>query len=201
MVENDSARVIMAKSAENAVIETMDVTALVKRPRHLEAIGTLTVEITHMERAMSELFGVIMGIHFFLGEAIYFTVNSGIARMDIVRNAAAMVLCSLPDDLKKVNKFVERAKAAMGKRHAVIHSFWRLAENGEDIRREKLGEFRRDRVAVVSLTELKKQIEGVQKITNEVYSYCHAFREAHPKDTGTLATYWTPTRSHPRSTK
>ena len=120
--------------------------------------------------------------------------------MDIVKNAAAMVLCSLPDDLKKVNKFIERAKAAMGKRHAVIHSFWMLAENGEDIRREKLGEFRRDRVAVVSLAELEKQIEGVQKITNEIYRYCGHFRTTHPKDTRTLATYWTSTRS-PRHRK
>lgn len=102
-----------------ATIETMDVTALIKRPRHLEAIGTLTVEITHMERAISELFGVIMGIHFFLGEAIYFTVNSGIARMDIVRNIAPMVLFKFPEDLKKVNKLLEKAKAVMGKRHAV----------------------------------------------------------------------------------
>jgi len=93
-------RWVCLKNEEKPVIETMDVTALIKRPRHLEAIGTLTVEITHMERAMSELFGVIMGIPFFLGEAIYFTVNSGIARMDIVRNAADMVLCSLPDDLR-----------------------------------------------------------------------------------------------------
>jgi hypothetical protein len=68
----------MAKSSGNVVVETMDVTALIKGQRYLEAIGTLTVEITHMERAMSELFGVIIGIHFFLGEAIYFTVDTPI---------------------------------------------------------------------------------------------------------------------------
>jgi hypothetical protein len=184
----------MSKDEEKPVIETMDVTALIKRPRHLEAIGTLTVEITHMERAMSELFGVIMGIPFFLGEAIYFTVNSGIARMDIVKNATDMVLCSLPDDLKKVNKFIERAKAAMGKRHAVIHSFWMLAENGEDIRREKLGEFRQGRIAVVSLADLERQIDAVQRITNEIARFCGHFTSAHPKDTGSLQTYWDPTR-------
>ncbi len=47
--------------------EPLPFTALVRRPQHLQAIGMLTVEITHMERAMSELFGTIMGIHPFLG--------------------------------------------------------------------------------------------------------------------------------------
>jgi hypothetical protein len=84
-------RRIMAKSES----EPLEFTALVQRPQHLQAIGMLTVEITHMERAVSELFGTIMGVHFFLGEAIYFTVNFAIARMDIVRNAAQMVLVSL----------------------------------------------------------------------------------------------------------
>jgi hypothetical protein len=175
---------------ERPTIETMDVTALTMRPKHLEAIGTLTVEITHMERSISELFGVIMGIHFFLGETIYFTVNSAIARMDIVKNAAPMVLTKFPEDLKKVEKFIERAKAAMGKRHAIIHSFWTLAEHGEDIRREKLGEFKRARIATVTLTDLNQQIEDVQRLTNEVYLFCRAFQMAHPKDIGTLRDYW-----------
>ena len=178
------------KSTTKPAMETMDVTALIKRPRHLEAIGTLTVEITHMERAISELFGVIMGIHSFLGEAIYFTVNSAIARMDIVRNVAPMVLFKFPDDLKKINKFLGRATSVMGKRHAVIHSFWMLSEKGEDIARERLGEFRKSRMTVVTLTELNKQIEDVQRLTNEIYEYCGQFRVAHPKDIGRLRDYW-----------
>lgn len=190
---------------EPPVIESMDVTALIKRPKHLQAIGTLTVEITHMERAISEMFGVIMGIHFLLGEAIYFTVNSGIARMDIVRNIAPMVLGSLPEDFRSVEKFLGRAKAAMGKRHAVIHSFWMLAERGDDIYREKLGEFRKGRVAVVTLSELEQQIEDVQRITNEVYRFCTEFRKTHPEHTPPrLGDYWSqsppiPVPESPRS--
>jgi hypothetical protein len=172
--------------------EQIDITALVHRPRHLEAIGMLTVEITHMERAVSEMFGVIMGIHFFLGEAIYFTVNSGIARMEIVANAADLVLFSLPDELKKVKRLLERGKACMGKRHAIIHSFWMLNDVTEDIRREKLGKFRKTSVAVVTLAELKQQIRDVQKLSHDLYKFCGEFRDAHPKDTGTLKDYWTP---------
>lgn len=154
----------MSQSSE---IESIDISALVRRPKHLEAIGLITVEITHMERALSEVFGTILGVHFFLGEAIYFTVNSGIARMDIVRNAADLVLCSLPAELKKVIKLLERARAVMGKRHAIIHSFWALSDTRDQIRREKLGGFRRQRVAVVSLSELKQQILDTQKLTND----------------------------------
>jgi hypothetical protein len=172
--------------------EQLDISALVDRPEHLEAIGLLTVEITHMERAVSELFASIMGIHFFLAEAIYFTVNSGIARMDIVRNAAHIVLSALPQDLKRTLKFLDRAKTAMGKRHAIIHSFWMLNPDNNDIRREKLGEFRNKRVAVVTLTELRQQIRDVQKITNETYNYCYEFQAAHPGKVGALRDYWAP---------
>jgi hypothetical protein len=174
--------------------ESLEFTALVQRPQHLQAIGMLTVEITHMERAVSELFGTIMGIHFFLGEAIYFTVNSAIARMDIVKNAAQMVLVSLPQELKVVNKLIDRGKAVMGKRHAVIHYFWMLDIESEDIRSEKLGEFRNKRVSVVSLTELRQQIRDCRTLTNDIYKYCTAFQEAHPRDIDTLRNYWAPKR-------
>jgi hypothetical protein len=35
-------------------IQQVEVTALIHRPRHLEAMGVLTVEITHMERALTD---------------------------------------------------------------------------------------------------------------------------------------------------
>jgi hypothetical protein len=171
-------------------IQQVEVTALIRRPRHLEAMGVLTVEITHMERAISELLGIILGTHFAIGEVLYFTVNSGIARMDIVRNVAPLVLNKLPNDLKKVNKLIDRAKAVMGKRHAIIHSFWMLGENDDDIRREKLGEYRNKRIAVVSLTELKQQISDVQKLTNELYEFCGKFEAAHPRKVNALKDYW-----------
>jgi hypothetical protein len=149
-------------------IEQFDVTALIHRPRHLEAMGMLTVEITHMERAVAEMLGIIMGTHFAIAEVIYFTVNSGIARMDIVRNIASLVLATLPKDLKKANNLIERAKAVMGKRHAIIHSFWMIGENEDAIRREKLGEYRNSRIAVASLSDLRQQVRDVS-ITDERY--------------------------------
>jgi hypothetical protein len=179
----------MAKPPES---EPLEFTALVRRPQHLQAIGMLTVEITHMERATSGLFGTIMGIHFFLAEAIYFTVNSGIARMDIVRNAAQMVLIALPDELKAVTKLIERAKAVMGKRHAIIHHFWMLDIDSEDIRSEKLGEFRNKRISVVSLAELNQQIRSCRTLINDIEIYCSAFEKGHPRDIGSLGDYWSP---------
>jgi hypothetical protein len=110
--------------------------------------------------------------------------------MDIVRNAAPLVLSQLPDDLKKVNKLIDRAKALMGKRHSVIHSFWMLSGKGEDIAREKLGEFRKARMTVVTLSELNQQIDSVQALTNDIYRYCNHFRKEHPKEIGPLKDYW-----------
>jgi len=45
-------------------------------------------------------------------------------------------------------------------------------------------------MTVVTLTELNKQIEDVQRLTNEIYEYCGQFRVAHPKDIGRLRDYW-----------
>ena len=176
----------MAKLA----IETIEVSALIKRPKHLEAMGLLTVEITHMERAISDLFSTVMGIHFFLAETIYFTANSAIARMDIVGNAAPMVLSGLPADLKKVQKLIGRAKATMGKRHAVIHSFWMLSDQGEHLTREKLGEFKNRRIKVVALAELEDEIERTQRLTNDINQFCVDFRNAHPREITRLREYW-----------
>jgi hypothetical protein len=171
-------------------IEQLDITALTHRPAHLEAMGTFAVEITHMERALSEMLGIIMGTHFAVAEVIYFTVNSAIGRMDIVRNIAELVLVSLPKDRKKVISLVERGKAVMGRRHAVIHSFWMLGDTPDAIRSEKLGEFRNKRIGVLSLKDLKQQVRSVQVLTNEIYAFCREFGSAHPSKVDTLRDYW-----------
>jgi hypothetical protein len=170
--------------------EVMDISALIQKPEHVHAIGMLTVEITHMERALAEMFTTIVGISFVLGETIYFTVNSGIARMDIVKNVAPLVLGQLPKDLQTVNKLIERAKAAMGKRHAVIHSFWMLSENGEDIRRQKFGDYIKGPIATVSLEDLNSQVEQVQRLTNDICEFCGVFKHDHPRDIGPPRTYY-----------
>ena len=168
-------------------LNDLQVTALVQRPKHAQAIGILTIEISRLERSISELLGTILGMHFLLAEAIYFTPNSNIARMDIISNVAPLALNQHPKKVKRINRFNERAKAAMGKRHQIIHYFWTLSETGDDIRGEKMGGFR---LKTFSLKQLEAQILDVQKLTTEIYKYCHGFRDEHPKDIRPLREYW-----------
>ena len=139
-------------------------TALIRRPKHVQAIGILSVEIAHMERALAELFRTITDTHFLLAETIFFSSNSSIARMDLIINAASMVLVAFPAKIKRVNRLVSRAKAVMGKRHDIVHAFWFLAEKGDDIRAEKLGAFR---YKTCTLEQLEKQIEDVRELSED----------------------------------
>jgi hypothetical protein len=165
-------------------------TALIHRPKHVQAIGILGVEIAHMERALSDLFRAITDIHFLVAESIFFTSNSSIARMDIISNVAPLVLSQFPAKVKRINRLIERAKSAMGKRHDVIHAFWFLAEKGEDIRAEKLGAFR---YKTYTLKQLEEQIENIRSLIEDISRFCAQFREDHPGPARTrqsLREYW-----------
>jgi hypothetical protein len=167
--------------------DTPYVSALINRPKHLQAIGLLSVEIARLERSIGELLGTILGMHVLVAEAIYFTPNANIARMDIVSNVAPLVLNKYPRKVKRINRFIQRAKAVMGKRHEIIHAFWVLAESGENIRREKMGAMR---VHTVTLTDLESQVLDAQKLTFEIERFCAAFRDELPKQIGPLKEYW-----------
>jgi hypothetical protein len=170
-------------------VETMT-TALVRRPKHVRAIGILSIEIAHMERALSDLFRAITDIHFLVAESIFFTSNSSIARMDIISNVAPLVLTQFPAKIKRINRLIARAKSAMGKRHDIIHAFWFLDEKGEDIRAEKLGAFR---YKTYTLQQLESQIEDIRSLTEDISQFCAQFREDHPGPAstgGSLREYW-----------
>lgn len=162
-------------------------TALVGKPKYLQAIGLLSVEIAHLERALAEMLASIMGAHWLVADAIFFASNSSIARMDIIARVAPLVLASLPSELKKVEAFLKRAKAVMGKRHDVVHAYWSLAERGKHVDRMKLGGYSRK---PVTLTELKTMVRDVQRLYSEIIRYNTTFQARHPKDIPSMAEYW-----------
>jgi hypothetical protein len=84
----------------------------------------------------------------------------------------------------------------------VIHYFWMLDIESEDIRAEKLGEFRNKRISVVTLKELEQQIQDCRRVTDDIYNYCGTFKKAHPRDVGTLGNYWAPkAKSKPKKSR
>jgi hypothetical protein len=148
--------------------DEIEVSALIERPAHVHAIGMLTVEISNLERYLSDLFGEILGIHFAIAATIYFTPKAAMARMDVISNVTSLCLEPFPKYIKAVNRVIERAKMVMGKRHRLIHDAWVLSEDGDEVARIE-GAFLQA-PKTVTLAELRQTVEQIQKLNNDVRS-------------------------------
>jgi hypothetical protein len=156
----------MACSQITMAEDEIEVSALIDRPEHVHAIGMLTVEISNLERYLSDLFGAMLGIHALIAETIYFTPKAAMARMDVISNVASLCLQPFPKHLKAVNRIIERAKAAMGKRHRLIHDAWVLSEDGNEVARIESPFLQAPKT--VTLAELRQTVEQIQKLNNNV---------------------------------
>lgn len=95
--------------------------SLVERPDHLAALGLLSVEISNLEHACAHLFTALLGISFGLAHTIYFTPRVAMGRLDLISNIAPLTLEKFPTLKTRTLNIVRRSKAAMGKRHSLVH--------------------------------------------------------------------------------
>lgn len=162
--------------------------ALINKPEHLAAIGLVSVEIAHLEEAMASLFSAISGVHWLVANAIYYTPNAAMARMDIISNVAPLTLHAHKRHLDKVNRFIERAKAAMGKRHQIMHSLWTLSEDRENLYRLKLPTF--NGRTEVTLKDLHSTALQIQTLSTEISIFTGKLLKELPRDQPPLREYW-----------
>lgn len=162
--------------------------ALINKPEHLAAIGLVSVEIAHLEEAMASLFRAISGVHWLIADAIYYTPNAAMARMDIVSNVAPLTLHAHKRHLCKVNRFIERAKAAMGKRHQIMHSLWTLSDDMENLYRLKLPTF--NGRTEVTLKDLRSIALQIQTLNTEISDFTGKLLKELPRDEVPLREYW-----------
>lgn len=99
-------------------------------PEYVKAIGMISIENASLESVLGELLGVLLGVHPHIGHTLYFTPRAAIARLELIENVLPLSIAKDEELTKRVKAAVKRARAAIGKRHDIIHSLW--AENELD---------------------------------------------------------------------
>lgn len=105
---------------------------LERRPKFVKAIGMISVENSSLEVLFAELLAALLGIHGEFGILIYFTPKAAIPRLDMIDNVAEPSLAGHRELAAKVRSVVKRAKAAIGRRHDVMHALWTVADHPDD---------------------------------------------------------------------
>jgi hypothetical protein len=104
---------------------------LTQHPDFLNKLGLVTAEVSIMELRLAALLAKVSGLSHQLAEAIYFTPKAAIPRIDIVRNVCQIVHGKNTAAQTDHKKALDKATAAMGRRHQLIHSLF--AANEDDI--------------------------------------------------------------------
>jgi hypothetical protein len=119
---------------------------LEKHPEHVRAIGMISIEQANLDIMLSELLAVILDVPPHLGQAVFLTPQSAMARIQILENVAKIAFPTYkPDDVaddlvavtkatnasreqdrRRVETIVKKAKSIVGKRHEIIHDVWGL---------------------------------------------------------------------------
>jgi hypothetical protein len=102
---------------------------LERRPKFVKAIGMISIENSSLEVLLAELLAALLGIHGEYGILIYFTPRAAIPRLDMIANVIEPSLPKHPDLTVQLHTIIKRAKAAIGKRHDVMHALWTVADN------------------------------------------------------------------------
>jgi len=146
---------------------------LEKHPKYVRAIGMISIENASLESMLGELLGALLGIHLQIGHTLFFTPRASIARLELLSNVAPESLGRHPRLLIKVRAIIKRSKAAMGKRHDIIHSLWAENEYGNtSVSRISFPDWGGADVSLTVLTDLIRDfrvlIEEVGPLINEV---------------------------------
>lgn len=147
---------------------------LENHPKYVHAIGMISIENASLESMLGELLGALLGIHLSIGHTLYFTPRAAIPRLELLSNVAAQSIGRHPKLLARVRAIIKRSKAAMGKRHDIIHSLWAETEYGEatGVARISFPEWGGGDVPLTVLNELIRDfrilVEEVGPLINEV---------------------------------
>lgn len=130
----------------------------------------ISIENASLESMLAELLGALLG-DLRIGHTLYFTPKAAIARLDLLENISVPAIGKYPILLSKVLAIIKRSKAAMGKRHDIIHSLWAETDSG-DIARISFPKWGGGDIPLVSLTDLVRDfrilVEEVAPLIVEV---------------------------------
>jgi hypothetical protein len=158
-------------------------------PDYVEAIGMISIENANLENELSDLFSRVIGVTTRVGYAIYMTPKSAMAQVEILENAAKATFAprkrgggneehkaKLRSALKRTLSIAGRAKALIGKRHAIIHDSW-------GVRHGKIMRYKRSSPTLesrhVPLSELQTLVKDYRRLIASATALEKEFRD-HP---------------------
>jgi hypothetical protein len=140
----------------------------------------ISVENGNLEHALCGLFSQVCSISVRVGYAIYLTPKSALVRIEILQNAARAMLGSADpaetDEIKKTRrlalsktlKIAMRAKALIGKRHAIIHDSWGVSQDGHVVR--FVTPSPNLEPSLVAINDLERLITDFRRVISDTYS-------------------------------
>jgi len=159
-------------------------TYLVHFPKHVHAIGMMVVEMTGMEVMLGDLFGALLDLNHHEGHQIYFTPKAAIPRVDVLTN---VVSCNSFDKFPTIRNGTEalakRAKALMGKRHAVIHAHWVVSNDGQMVGRIRPPFDYKKGPETIELPDLERLVSDIRQLTLDARYFCDVIAETMRPDT------------------
>lgn len=104
---------------------------LERYPKHVHAIGMISIEIANLDILLGEMLGGLLRISRVYSRIVYLTPRSNFGRLELIENAAEAMLQPDSIGLKHVKSLIGRARAIAGKRHDLIHHAWVLVEDSD----------------------------------------------------------------------
>src|SRR5436190_6254113 len=86
-------------------------------PKHVRAIGMISIEMANLELMLGELLASILHIGPSYGRTIYLTPKSTIGRLQILENVLNSSLKPDSNAYKATEKIIGKAREVMGKRN------------------------------------------------------------------------------------
>ncbi|MDH2352159.1 hypothetical protein QCM80_16010 [Bradyrhizobium sp. SSUT112] len=134
---------------------------LERRPKFVKAIGMISIENSSLEVLLAELLAALLGIHGEFGILIYFTPKAAIPRLDMIDNVTEPSLAGHPELAARIRAIVKRAKAAIGRRHDVMHTLWAFDHPADGVQQILLPSFKGGEVKLSTLDKLVADYRGL----------------------------------------
>lgn len=143
----------------------------------------ISIENANMELAIADLFASILHVRRPTGRVIYLTPKSALARLEIFKNAVSVELTPKGDPTQREKMqsicnralgVADRARAAVGRRHGIIHDIWGIDDETDAVVRKSLVlEAKTDGpVKIETLNELissmRSIIDNARQLTQEL---------------------------------
>jgi hypothetical protein len=150
---------------------------LARHPKHVQAIGMISIENANIDLALCWLLGAVLGVSGEVANAIYMTPKQAQTRLDIFRSVMRAHLQPshvkdppnvIVELLDKTEDFFKRANTLSQKRHSVMHDVWGANESDEVVRdRLPIKDFLNSGT-VAPLPELQAIIHGMRVLISEI---------------------------------